>query len=339
MNIVLWEWNVSSLGGRQRTMLAFADCLAEMGHNVTFISNWLTKRNEFKPDNFLDWDLCTSLCSDNFIFLNGMERQLNSRTLPPEMRTADLIIVSYGELGHIQDLVTCPVVAWVIHPDQRRPKCLKHIWTNSLTTADRLRSSPNWADSRPAVVIPPHDYSAFRDAAKGYQGREYDLIVVGTLVKGKGLLSSVRLAEDMGLSLVVVGRVQPHNTTESQRVAFHILDTDRVVYVQDAPRRVVADLMGRSMAYLSMSEAESCSLAIYEAMHAGCHIVGRNVGAIEEQLGSTGCIFDTAIEAQLGVKAALAARAINRTGRSRALLFDRSTVALGLEKAVIDVTG
>jgi glycosyltransferase involved in cell wall biosynthesis len=318
-------------------MLAFADSFKEMGHDVTVVTNWLTERDEFDPDNFLEWDLCEHLTPDNFVFINNMGRHLQPGNLPPEMRVADLILVSYGEMGHVQQMVRCPVVAWVINPLQGRPDCLRHVWTNSETTRQRLLDVQRWKGSDPKVIIPPHSYTEFRLAAKPYPGRRFDVITVGTLIPDKGLIEAAQLAEDMKLSIVVVGRVQPHNMSGSRRIA-ECLQRGKIIYVQDAPRQQVASLMGKSLVYLSMSRDESCSLAIYEAMSAGCHIVGRNVGAIQEQLGGTGCIFETAMDARLGVKAMMSLGEANKAGMKRAMKFDRGSVQPRL-KEVLNALG
>jgi len=288
MKIGVLEWNVASLGGRQREMLAFADWWTLAGHDVTLYSNWLeTPTATYGPDTF----------QDRTSYLGAVkfagQREVKVAWLPlerhltrpfPEWKGLDVLFCSYGSWGHLQKLMPkTKAITWVLHPDQARPDPTVPIWTPTRTCRTRLMESTNWAGSDPLVIPPPHDFSLFRRACRPWAERELDVLVVGTLLDSKRLVPAARMLKDLGLKSLIVGMSCAALKDENERVLAELLALGADV-VENATSVVVAKLMGNTKIYLSLSEHECASVCIYEALNAGMWPIVRVAGSAIEQL-------------------------------------------------------
>lgn len=289
MKIGVLEWDVSALGGRQRTMLAFADFFVELGHEVTVYTDFYNPApaTGWTAKSFLNWFPFQSLRYDHFQWC-GLTRE--KWTVPESMKQLDVLLVSYGGWGYLQgQLPDTRVIAWVIHPAQRRHDCCREYWTNSETTRRRLRASSRWMRAKPHVIRPPHDYSMFRSCNRPPDQRIIDVAIVGSALWAKGLVKAAALIRKQGLRAVTLASCWKAAEGENQAVIEGVLraqagSKQEVVLLTNQPVAAVAPLLGMSKVYLSMSDAESCSLSIYEALSAGCIVVARKVGAAMEQL-------------------------------------------------------
>jgi glycosyltransferase involved in cell wall biosynthesis len=329
MRIGVLEWNVASLGGRMRTMLCFADFFKAEGHDVTFYSNFLEARAGYTQENLLEQCAFNTLAPSDFVWLE-LKRSMLASDVPAAWHALDLLLVPYGGYGYLQDLLpTVRVVCWVIHPAQARSLSTHEIWTNSVTTRDRLLQSTRWCDVGPFlhVVVPPHDYSIFRAAARPWASRQYDAIAVGSLLDAKKLGLFDVVCAQLGLRSVIVGKTWAAAEEENKRVYQTLSYSD--LYMNISTQRV-ADLLGNSKICILPSEAESCPLIVYEALNAGCNILARNVGAVTEQLADCGRVFDD--DARLVSFVADARRTLFCDAPARGALFDRAVVGVQTRK-------
>lgn len=312
MRVGVVEVDIARLGGRQRTMLAFAACLTAQGHDVRVFSAPPGSCSNASSEEVVR--LAAGLAHTNFVWGNP------TAITPKQTADLDVLLVSLPYLGHLQAQVGKPVICWAIHPDQR-PVADTVFWTNSYTTLRRLQARPYWRGQSIDVVIPPHDYQLFREAQKAWHARKYDVVTVGGLLRAKGLVEFDRLCASLDLKSLIVGARRRAFLRESEEVLAQLTHSDIVV---DAPRREVAQLLGDARVYLCLSYAESCPLVIYEALNAGCNVVSRAVGAVEEQVGGYGRVFTAEAYAALDVERALLAP---DGGVSRGFMFDQQQVA------------
>ena len=278
MVIGVLEWDVASLGGRQRTMLAFADYFKEVGHEVRLISNATAS-----PSNILNQTYLECLSEEDFHVCPLKRRFDVADQLPEALKGLDVLLCSYGGWGHLAPLLPeTRVICWVIHPDQAR-QADTEVWTNSHTTAERLLSARQWRDSKPVVIYPPHSYKGFRETPVPWEKRKIAVLAVGSLLRAKRLDMVAKVSERVPGRTMIVAKSWPAARAENSEVATGLYGT-RAELVFDARSGWVASVMRDAKVFCLPSEAESAPLCIYEALNAGCSIVARRVGAVEEQL-------------------------------------------------------
>ena len=312
------------MGGRQRTMLCWADYFKLLGHHTTFYTNFTETRPGFDQGTFLEWFPFTELDYYDISIVPSLKRRMAADEIPAEWHGLDVLVVPYGGYGYLQDLLpSVYVVAWVIHPDQAFRQSVRRIWTNSMTTRKRLLDSERYAQygDRINVVVPPHPYEMFRQAAKPFDDRKYDVVAIGSLLHAKGVVEYANLVERGGLKGALVGATWEADRDENAEVLGAV--AGRLDVMTNVPSGVVADVLGNSKVFLSMSRAESCPLSTYEALNAGCNCVVRGVGAAVEQLAGAGRVFVHDREAL-----PLVVLSLEKQGPSlqRGRLFDRDTV-------------
>ena len=310
MKIGVIEWRVECGGGRHSTMMAFADCLHEVGHEVQVFSQFAGRFHET-----LKRYGCRSLHPDQLVAMPDLRRLYRTRAeIPSDWRGLDLLIVSTGGMGHLQRLIDVPVVAWVIHPGQARDEACTRYWTNSESTRNSLRWNTRWSDAEVGIVIPPHDYTPFRAASISTSRRKYDVAVVGASIPTKRLLEAAEAALDVtrpdrsGRPLRVAACVKTYDEHMAveiynqnyarQRATIEALRKRGVTVVENATRQTVAEVLGDSVFYLSLSTDESCSLVIYEALNAGCTPIVLESGSAREQIGRHGHVVKDREQAQ-----------------------------------------
>jgi SAM-dependent methyltransferase len=289
MKIIVIEWDISVLAGRQKTMLCFADYLSEMGHEVQVWSNFNNEREGYNPDTFRQWHLFKWRRMPVFDF-GRLQRKYKPKEIPREWRDADMILCPYGNYGHIQKhLPNTKVVCWTIHPDQVYHADVYEVWTNSKTTqrwlleTDRHRES----EGKMRIVIPPHDYSLFRRRAKPFADREIDAVTVGVAIHNKGIAEFDAFCQQTGLNGMII---TSYSIKRDENL--EIIGQLKTAHVVNATAHDVATILGNSKVFMLWTETESCALAIYEAMNAGCRCVVKGpAGAAAEQMGPHGRFF------------------------------------------------
>ena len=282
MVIGVLEWDVASLGGRQRTMLAFADYFKELGHRVRFISNCSSP-----PKSLLAQTDLRFLTPADFQVTELTRNYRPGEKLPDAFDGLDVLLCSYGGWSYLAPMLPeTRVICWVIHPDQARLADRLEVWTNSQTTAARLAGSEQWRDAAPVVLYPPHSYAEFRRDPIPWVDRRLSVLAVGSLLRAKRLDLVAQLSDNRSWwNVTIVGATWDAAEQENREVLKDIYRTPASHRLRiDVTSSEVADLMRSAKVFCLPSEAESAPLCIYEALNAGCSIVARRVGAVEEQL-------------------------------------------------------
>ena len=318
MRISILEWNLASAAGRQQTMVSgFADCFAELGHDVKVYANFLRGHIPSK-DKLLHYHLADHLTMENFDFSHRIQRRSPEGMPLEEWSQSDILLIPYPAYSWLGDYVTCPIFTWFIaKPERWWPEHVARVWTNSETQKERL----GLEEAR--VIYAPHDYSVFREQAKPLEDRGVDVLVVAPITKTREnvhILSSeledAQRLSDEGLKVLGLFLAK---TSEEQRLVKEL----RFEHYVNIPRRYVAGFMGTSKVLFHPSPLESCSLVIFEALNSGCYPVVREAGACREQLGDVGLIYTDFEEARRHVVDVLKGGYEVGIPTSQGLKFDR----------------
>ena len=341
MHIGVMEWDVTRLGGRQRTMLVFADYLKSRGHTVTFYSNPPGPQSNYLADEFLTYCNCPWLAYTDLEWWDLVQDRfsgfldLGDDALVARLARHDVLFTATPMLGSVKRVLPdLRVISWAIHPRLRPGDYQIDVyWTNCATTRRRLISRPYWQPcaDRIRVVFPPHDYSAFRAACRPWQDRVFDVVMVGAVAGGKGLIEFDAVCQQLGVrSLIIGARRKLFDPQTTEDLLARVIHSELVFDVSLAE---VAAYLGNSRVYLCTSKQESCPLVIYEALNAGCAIVARNVGGILDQIGNHGQLFVEDAEAPALVRAAL--ETPPEGARARGYIFDRVVVGAEVDDALV----
>jgi len=278
MFIGVLEKDVSRISGRMRTMVQFADAFKQMGHEVKLLTEF--KRNEIKlKKDLFKYHETKYLEKDDVKFYHD----ISPYNLPP-LYMYDVVMVPYPRFAVN---IKVPTISWWIDgPAIDSKDRIIFYWTNSYTSKRRLDPKGIF-DVR--VVYPPHDYSVFRHEAMSVTERVYDLATVGRVGEKYGALEKfAKICYEYGMRGIIIALVSVDRHKELLDKLSHEYGVE---YVYNLPRSKFAKYLAASKVYLHLSEKESCSLAIYEAMNAGCFPVVYDAGAAREQVGDVGIVF------------------------------------------------
>jgi len=280
MKVGVLEWDVSQLGGRHRTMCAFADALDEhTGWEVSLLSQ--------RPQGIGAWRM-ERLVPERICRWIPLKRTMTREETPAALGALDVLIIPYGGFGYLQGhFPDVTVIQWVIHPEQARFQEVKHTWTNSETTLARLENCLGWKGCGARVIAPPHDLSPF--AYYQTDPRMIDVLCVGSLLRSKRLVEFAEIAKERRWNAVILGSCWPDISYEAGMVMTEILEQGIPLRV-NVSRQEMARYMGASKVIASMSTTESAPLISWEAMAAGAIPVMRSAGAVREQLGELGLV-------------------------------------------------
>ena len=325
MRISVLEYNLASSGGRQQTMVSgFADCFAELGHEVHIYGNFLEGHIPSK-DRLLDYHLASHLTVEDFDF--GYDIGKNPDRMPiKEFSDGDILLIPYPAYSWLGEHVSCPIVSWCIaDPGEWYPQHLARLWTNSHTQKKLL----GLEEAR--VIYAPHDYSPFREQSQPWNKRKIDVLVVakyrhswfgGSEQGAKVLSGEIAEAEKLNrMGLNVVGLFLVKDPRDVHGLLSR-LDFEHYVNI---PRRYVAGFMASSKILFHPSPAESCSLMLYEGLNAGCYPVAREAGACREQLGDVGLVFNDFEDAKKQIIQVLKGDCDINVSIEQGLKFDRSS--------------
>jgi len=317
LRISILEWSIPRRGGRQITFVdGFADCFAELRHQVKIYSNYLNRA--IPRERILDYFLAENLTLDNFDFSHRISRRSVEGMPIDEWSDGDMLLIPYPAYSWLGEHVECPIVCWFIaQPVSWYPSYVARIWTNSYTTKRRLELD----EAR--VVYAPHDYSPFRDGAPPFEERPIDVLMVGPITKTREetyqLSKEVRQAErlkEMGLSVIGVFTARSRGEVKLARgLSFETFLNIR--------RRYVAEFMKKAKILFHPSPLESCSLVIFEALNAGMYPVVREAGACREQMGEAGFIYREFSEAVRRIRQVLREGYDTALSIQQGLKFDR----------------
>lgn len=317
MRIHVIERNLAACGGRQQSMISgFADYFKSMGHTVKVYAGF-EDGHIHKKERLLNYHLASHLTFDDFDFTKSLlADNVNCKTMD-ELGDCDVLMIPYPGFSWIGFYVECPIVSWYIaHPRRWHPDKVDVLWTNSETSREELNIDAE-------IVYPPHDYSAFRRASRPWCDREIDVLTVSPVSKRKE--EKVVLRKELGqlqrlhnLGLNVVGLFLTRDKSE-----MHLLNNYSFEIYVNIRRRAVARFMGNSKILYHPSPLESCSLAVYESLNAGCYPVVRLAGACQEQLGTVGYTYTDPMNAKKHIFKVLENEYNVSESIERGLLFDR----------------
>ena len=320
MDIAVLEYDLALVGGRQQTMVSgFADYFAEKGHSVSIYGNFLDGHID-REEDILKHHLADNLTPNDFHLHMGVERGRLSDEVVKEVNRCDLLLVPYPGYSTLQKQVKCPMAVWYIARSKNFYGGYRgRIWTNSHTTKEVIGRDDA------VVVYPPHNYLEFRVCSREWDRRDIDVLMATAVTKRRERMESlneaiVRATELHMSGMKVVGLFLTKTWEERDFVKRLPFETHINV-----PRRAVADYMGRSKVFLHPSPLESCSLSVYEALNAGCYPIIRRAGAVEEQLGDVGHIYEDFEEATNHIKKVLSEGYHYdwRESQDRGIQFDR----------------
>lgn len=332
MKILVVKERVKRIGGSIASILMFSDVFKELGHEVTI----LTQEDDWNiietTEDLLSLYNCKYLTPDDFQW--DIETRYSESI--EEIDEYDLIFTR--EVCHNR-YFRCPekkTVLWIVVHDSPRQRfrynyfdSVIESWTNSKTTAKRVKSV--FKDCQ--VVVPPHDYSIFRDAFREEKDRDIDFIHIGRSNEpndGKGNYIFDNVVNSLGAKGILISTAlnQRHRKT---------LDKIKVPIKFNIPKHEVAELMGRSKYFLFPSKKESCPLSVYEALNAGCVPIVRDVGAVKEQLAGHGFIFEKNKEIVPLVKKVRNMKHDRRKKQIRGTRFDRINAKKVIEKRLEEI--
>ena len=196
-------------------------------------------------------------------------------------------------------------------------------WTNSYTTQNMLKSVCGLGNIH--VVVPPYDYSIFRDKVEGKFNRSFDVAYLARAHPDKDLETFCRTVQVLNLRGVLAvlckdGIQRQYAVSLSQKYK-------EVSFLINADKAALADFLGNTKVYFHPSKDESCSIAVYEALNAGCFPVCRATGAVREQLNGLGLIYNEEDDPVPLVKLVLEGMDWNiQTIIRRGILFDKNHV-------------
>jgi len=279
MEIAFIEPDVSRLGGSVQTFLKFADFFKALGHKIRFISSWNTMfpmPECPKKELLFQYNRLNNLNLGDFDW--NYKNYLSSNKWP---NCSFYFVPGWRFLKSIR--LRRPMIIWRIIEipfDHGTIKKTIEFWTNSQTIKNKLKNF-----GKPVhVVRPPHDYSPFRLHAKKNRDIDISFIIRANSAEQKNIKEFVRVAKQYNLKTLIIALIHSKKDLD-------FLNSFNLPFVYNLPKEEVAKYLGRTKVYFHPSKDESCSLAIYEALNAGCYPVVYDVGAAKEQLGGLGVVY------------------------------------------------
>jgi len=269
LKITVCEWNIARISGRMSTMVRFADAFKRLGHDVILHSCFYPEDIRSEEDVLRMHDAKYLTDEDVRLTLKRIYGEA-----PEEWRGRDLIFASWVVAQRaVEAKGAPPVISWTISPTGTALGPVKEYWTNTETKCRELKCD-RW-------IFPPYSYEMFREAAKPLSERKYDICyATRTNTAEKRVEEFLRVVKDNNLKGAICA-IGGNKHIEQSGVDYWI----------DVPKSQVAEMMGNSKIYFHPSIYESASVAIYEALNAGCWPVAYETGAIREQVGNFGTVY------------------------------------------------
>lgn len=283
LKIGVIEFNISRMGGRQSTMLQFADYFKSMGHKVKFITYWGVSRGYLSECPKKE-EIC-SYHGLNFLQLTdfdwGMQKYRREGEWPKDYDVFFIASPRWTDISHKTEI---PTVVWKIVDTINcpNPEAVLEFWTNSKTVKEKIK---NFGRAIHAVQ-PPYSFKKFRDAAR--KKREIDIIDVVRYNSrtAKKIDLFMEIAMRFKLSSMLIFLV--HDESDLKEIK-----NLGVPFAYNLSKEDLAKYLGNAKVFFHPSIDESCSISVYEALNAGCFPVVYDVGAVREQLNGNGIIYKT----------------------------------------------
>lgn len=307
MKIGVFQPDIGAIGGSITALLSFADTFKGLGHTVIVFGTINGSKNILKNvRDVLRHHQCKNIVDSDVI--------LGNPAVNIPKANVDFLFYTGRYHGRVKD-VKVPKVLWTITRIDLKPKInVLERWTNSNTTK---RSFGNRDDMY--VTVTPIDYTIFRQKAKVI--RPYDVVAIlrGNDYKDKGIQLYSTVIKKLNVNGLLITTTYGNNFLTK-------LKKSGVAYVANKTKEEVATFLGSSKTMFLPSYKESCPLVIYEALNAGVLPVTRKVGAVKEQLGGHGFIFNKDNEAHKTLKEALKFKSDPEDLIERGRVFDRENV-------------
>jgi glycosyltransferase involved in cell wall biosynthesis len=304
MKIGIYQQDVSRIGGSISTILQFADCFKELGHDVKIHSSFNTR---FEKKLIKNKEDVISFYNCRYLNFNDFIWDLNIKNNYDLCFTRGIFQKKILNTKHI---------IWTIVPNEikHNPNLIEY-WTNSNTTKNKINKK--FID-KVKVVQAPHDYSLFRN---NITNKKYDIVSIlrGNDFNEKGLPLYAKVVNSLNCKSLLI------TTYTSEKDLRRIQKLD-VPFVLNQSREQVSKILGQSKLFFFPSYNESCPLVIYEAMNSGLTIVSRDVGAVREQIGNMGYIFKTDEQSRSAVINGLNNPLNEDKIIERGLMFDRKNL-------------
>lgn len=274
MKICVVQPDLSRIGGSISTIIAFADCFKELGHEVNVKSSF----GERFPQNLIaNKDKVINHYGCKFLTQSDITWDL--KILEKIWTNADICFTRGFDSFPTKDFRS---ISWIVIPKElKKNSNIIYYWTNSKTTKNKFGEFKN----KTRIVVPPHDYSLFRENISLHKEWDVTSILRGNDFKLKGLQTYADTIKKIGCKSLLI-------TTSTSNDDLKRIKSLGVPFVLNQTKQQVAEILGQSNIFFFPSYYESCPLVIYEALNAGCTIVSRNVGAVKEQLKENGYIFN-----------------------------------------------
>ncbi len=158
---------------------------------------------------------------------------------------------------------------------------------NSKNVQERIKKFYN-KDS--IVIYPPVNVSEIINATKNIKKENYFLIV-SRLVGSKGLLETVKLANDLNLSLKIVGSADGFTSVENELKAIGRNNVEFLGRVEDPD---LWKLYAQALGFIALARDEDFGITVVESLAAGTPVIAFNGGGFKESVvdGKTGILIN-----------------------------------------------
>jgi len=272
MKINVVEADISRMGGRQSSILQFANYFKKLGYEIQFISSFGLQMPECPTKKaVLEYHNLDTLTFEDFDWDFRLYKRRNNWP-----KNCDLYFIASPAWTNISKITNIPNITWKIVDwiQCTAPETVLEFWTNS----EIIKSKISNLEKPIYTVRPPYSYDCFRKKAR--MERDIDIIDIARVntKEAKGIFKFAEIVKKFNLKAILV--VLIHDNSD-----LNFMKGLEIPFVYNLPKKKVAEYLGRSKIFFHPSVDESCSISIYEALNAGCFPIIYDVGAAAEQLG------------------------------------------------------
>ncbi len=158
---------------------------------------------------------------------------------------------------------------------------------NSINVQNRIKK---FYDKDSIVIYPPVNVSEIINTTKNIKKENYFLIV-SRLVGSKGLLETVKLANDLNFSLKIVGSADGFTSVENELKAIGKNNVEFLGRVEDAD---LWKLYAQALGFIALARDEDFGMTVVESLAAGTTVIAFNGGGFKESVvdGKTGILIN-----------------------------------------------
>jgi len=317
LNIGVLVEDISKFTGLDGIMVQFADCFKELGYHVKIVTEFKRCEIKLKRDLFRFHSVECLEWKDLKFYHN-----IGSGSIPP-VYMYDLLMVPHPIFVF---QVKVPVLVYWFYGSAIYGSGDVFYWCDSEARKKRLDPADLF---KAKVVYPPYNYSMFR--TKKSHERSMDVVVCGRFED----FPRFRDFAKMCYKNKIVGAVVSTVKEDRHREILEELSYNYGVrcFYNLAPEEL-AEVMGKSRAYLDFFREEGFSVYLAQAMNAGCIPVVRMTEASKEEVGDCGVYFWTLDDIDWS---SILSKSRN-TCDSRGKFFDRSNIKKIISKCLEEIS-